>query len=48
MEQVPGQIDQCIEISLNGLLEDGWDIADKYAVGARDNALVPDEDDAAQ
>lgn len=33
------------QVSLDELLEDGWDIADKYAVGARDNALVPDEDD---
>lgn len=33
------------QVSLDALLEQGYDIADKYAVGARDNALVPNEDD---
>ena len=33
------------QVSLDDLVERGWDIADKREVGARDNLLVPDEDD---
>lgn len=47
MEHVPGQIDiyEAIEIaSLDALVEDGWDVADKHHFGSRDNLLVPDED----
>ena len=33
------------DVSLDELLEDGWDVADKYDFNARDNLLVRDEDD---
>lgn len=32
-------------ISLDDLVERGWDVADKNMVGTRDNLLVPNEDD---
>lgn len=33
------------ETSLDALVEDGWDVADRHDFGMRDNLLVPDEDD---
>lgn len=34
-----------MEESLDALIEQGLDVADKYEWGARDNILVPNEDD---
>lgn len=33
------------DVSLDELVEQGWDVADKYALNSRDNLIVPDEDD---
>lgn len=33
------------EISLDALVEDGWDVAGKYDFEMRDNSLVLDEDE---